>query len=288
MSLPFGFTAPQLLLLLVPAAALTVLLPPTLRSTGLTMTPRARDPHPPAGPHRLRPAGLQWARLVDKLTTVFVVDLSDSVGTAGRAAAVPSCARRPKPRRTAIRRHRRLRRRAPTEQLPDDLRRWPLWPRCPSRARPTSVARCLASCALPDETQKRIVLVSDGNDTTGHGTAEAALAAARVECRSRPCGRPADRRRGHRRAAPDAVDGARRRDRGHGQHHVDRPSGHGPALRRRADRLSAGRARGRPNTSSSEGDGSRFPPSARWSRRAHSVRTIAHWTPSSWLSGIRS
>ena len=33
-------------------------------------------------------AGLQWVWPVDRLTTVFVVDLSDSVGTAGRAAAL--------------------------------------------------------------------------------------------------------------------------------------------------------------------------------------------------------
>ena len=37
----------------------------------------------------------------------------------------------------------------------------------------------LASALFPDETQKRIVLVSDGNDTTGRGQSEAALAAAR-------------------------------------------------------------------------------------------------------------
>ena len=37
----------------------------------------------------------------------------------------------------------------------------------------------LASALFPDDTQKRIVLVSDGNDTTGRGQSEAALAAAR-------------------------------------------------------------------------------------------------------------
>ena len=35
----------------------------------------------------------------------------------------------------------------------------------------------LASALFPDETQKRIVLISDGNDTTGQGQSEAALAA---------------------------------------------------------------------------------------------------------------
>ena len=37
----------------------------------------------------------------------------------------------------------------------------------------------LASALFPDDAQKRIVLLSDGNDTTGQGQAEAALAAAR-------------------------------------------------------------------------------------------------------------
>ena len=37
----------------------------------------------------------------------------------------------------------------------------------------------LASALFPDDAQKRIVLLSDGNDTTGAGQAEAALAAAR-------------------------------------------------------------------------------------------------------------
>src|SRR5258705_230850 len=37
----------------------------------------------------------------------------------------------------------------------------------------------LAAALFPDDAQKRIVLLSDGNDTTGQGQAEAALAAAR-------------------------------------------------------------------------------------------------------------
>src|SRR4029077_9194555 len=37
----------------------------------------------------------------------------------------------------------------------------------------------LASALFPDDAQKRIVLLSDGNDTTGSGQAEAALAASR-------------------------------------------------------------------------------------------------------------
>ena len=90
MSLPFGFTAPQLLLLLIPAVLLTLLLS------------RAARHHLGLGRRRVALvirvvllslivfalAGLQWVWPVDRLTTVFVVDLSDSVGTAGRAAGV--------------------------------------------------------------------------------------------------------------------------------------------------------------------------------------------------------
>ena len=75
-------------------------------------------------------------------------------------------------------------------------------------ARPTSAPRCASPTALfPDDAQKRIVLLSDGNDTTGAGQAEAALAAARgVQIETR-----ADRPR----AAPtrSSSSGSRRRRR---------------------------------------------------------------------------
>jgi hypothetical protein len=58
----------------------------------------------------------------------------------------------------------------------------------------------LASALFPDDAQKRIVLVSDGNDTTGSGQSEAALAAARgIQVETRAIGLGAGRR-GPRRA----------------------------------------------------------------------------------------
>ena len=126
-------------------------------------------------------AGFRLVLPVDRLATVFVVDLSDSVGQAGREDALA--------------------------WLRDSLRRCPraTWPgssasaaarsssACPRRsARSTGSRRTpvhsatdigaalrLASALFPDDAQKRIVLLSDGNDTTGAGQAEAALAAAR-------------------------------------------------------------------------------------------------------------
>ena len=183
MSLPFGFIAPQLLLLLVPAVALTILLS------------RAARHHLGLGRRRVALAirvvllalivfalaGLQWVWPVDKLTTVFVVDLSDSVGTAGRAAAVDFV-------RQAIEVKRdgdlagivAFGGDALVEQLPDDLKEMAALASVPVKGS-TDIggALRLAAALFPDETQKRIVLVSDGNDTTGRGTSEAALAAAR-------------------------------------------------------------------------------------------------------------
>ena len=47
----------------------------------------------------------------------------------------------------------------------------------------------LATALFPDDSQKRIVLLSDGNDTTGGGQAEAALAASRgVQIETRQIG----------------------------------------------------------------------------------------------------
>ena len=48
-----------------------------------------------------------------------------------------------------------------------------------TRATDIGAALRLAAALFPDDAQKRIVLLSDGNDTTGSGQTEAALAAAR-------------------------------------------------------------------------------------------------------------
>ena len=183
MTLPFGFTAPQLLLLLVPAVLLTLLLSGAARH------------HQGLGRRRVALvirvvllglivfalAGLQWVWPVDKLTTVFVLDLSDSVGTAGRTAAVEFV-------RQAIETKKDGDRAgivafggdALVERLPDEVTEMATLASVPVKGS-TDIggALRLAAALFPDETQKRIVLVSDGNDTTGHGASEAALAAAR-------------------------------------------------------------------------------------------------------------
>ena len=112
------------------------------------------------------------------------------------------------------RRHRRVRqgraRRAPAGGARREIDRLASTP--VSSATDIGAALRLASALFPDDAQKRIVLLSDGNDTTGAGQSEAALAAARgiqIETRADRAGR---RRRGPRRAADDAVDGAPRRD----------------------------------------------------------------------------
>ena len=126
-------------------------------------------------------AGLQLIAPIDRLTTVFVVDLSDSVGAQGQELALafvrdalgaaqgqrPGCGGR-------------LRRDALVERLPaefDDIDRFASVPLKTSTD--IGAALRLASALFPDDTQKRIVLVSDGNDTTGRGQSEASLAAAR-------------------------------------------------------------------------------------------------------------
>jgi uncharacterized membrane protein/Mg-chelatase subunit ChlD len=183
MSLPFGFTAPQLLLLLVPAILFTLLLS------------RAARHHLGVGRRRvasvvrvallslivLALAGLQWVWPVDKLTTIFVVDLSDSVGASGRTAAVEfvreAIAATPDGDRAGIV---AFGGDALVERLPDELKEMAALASVPVKSS-TDVggALRLAAALFPDETQKRIVLVSDGNDTTGRGPSEAALAAAR-------------------------------------------------------------------------------------------------------------
>ncbi|MEA2622823.1 MAG: hypothetical protein QOH61_1733 [Chloroflexota bacterium] len=126
-------------------------------------------------------AGFRLDLPVDRLTTVFVVDLSDSVGAVGHSAALDFLrkaldARRGDDQAAVV----AFGRDALVERLPaelDDIDRIASVPT--KSATDIGGALRLASALFPDETQKRIVLVSDGNDTTGAGQSEAALAASR-------------------------------------------------------------------------------------------------------------
>ena len=118
---------------------------------------------------------------VDRLTTVFVVDLSDSVGNTGRETALAFV-------RDALEQRKgsdeaaivAFGGEALVERLPAELTDLDRFASVPATsATDIGGALRLAAALFPDETQKRIVLVSDGNDTTGRGQSEAALAAAR-------------------------------------------------------------------------------------------------------------
>ena len=176
-----AFDAPLALLLLLPALALTL---------GLHFASRRR-----LGVGRRRVAlairtvllsalvfalaGFQLVLPVDRLATVFVVDLSDSVGNAGREDALAflreSLAEKPDDDVAGIV---AFGREALVERLPSDLSEIDRLASTPVRtATDIGAALRLAVALFPDDAQKRIVLLSDGNDTTGGGQAEAALAA---------------------------------------------------------------------------------------------------------------
>jgi uncharacterized membrane protein len=126
-------------------------------------------------------AGLRLDLPVDRLTTVFVLDLSDSVGARGHDAALTFlrdalAARRGDDQAAVV----AFGRDALVERLPSQLEDIDRIASVPTKsATDIGGALRLASALFPDETQKRIVLVSDGNDTTGAGQSEAALAASR-------------------------------------------------------------------------------------------------------------
>ncbi|MEW5990662.1 MAG: VWA domain-containing protein [Chloroflexota bacterium] len=126
-------------------------------------------------------AGFQLVLPVDRLATVFVVDLSDSVGNEGRENALAflreSLEAMPDGDAAGVV---AFGKDALVERLPEELRSIDRLRSTPvTGATDIGAALRLASALFPDEMQKRIVLISDGNDTTGRGQQEAALAAAR-------------------------------------------------------------------------------------------------------------
>src|SRR6188474_2812422 len=178
-----SFETPLAVLLLIPALVLTI---------GLYLTGRRR-----VGANRRRVAlvvrtillvalvfalaGFRIVLPVDRLATVFVVDLSDSVGNDGREDALAFL------RETLdvipdgdVAGIVAFGKEALVERLPSDLREIDRLASTPVRsATDIGAALRLATALFPDDAQKRIVLLSDGNDTTGGGRAEAALAATR-------------------------------------------------------------------------------------------------------------
>ncbi|HVL53150.1 MAG TPA: VWA domain-containing protein, partial [Vitreimonas sp.] len=126
-------------------------------------------------------AGFQLVLPVDRLSTVFVVDMSDSVGARGREEALvfvaESLEEMPEGDLAGIV---AFGKEALVERLPSDVSTIDRFASTPVRAATdVGAALRLAAALFPDDVQKRIVLLSDGNDTTGHGQTEAALAAER-------------------------------------------------------------------------------------------------------------
>ena len=127
-------------------------------------------------------AGFALRLPVDHLAVVYVADMSDSVGTTGRDAELAYI-------RTSLAARRdgdlagvvAFGGDALVERLPNELRDLDRLASTPVRgATDIGAALRLAGALFPDDVQKRIVLLTDGNDTTGSGETEASLAAARA------------------------------------------------------------------------------------------------------------
>ena len=158
-------------------------------------------------------AGFQLVLPVDRLATVFVVDLSDSVGNAGREDALAflreTLEEKPDGDVAGIV---AFGKDALVERLPNELEEIDRIASAPLKtATDIGAALRLATALFPDDAQKRIVLLSDGNDTTGGGQAEAALAANRGIRDRDPADRARRCRRGPDRTAHDAIDRPSRR-----------------------------------------------------------------------------
>ncbi len=177
------FESPLWLLLLVPALIVTVV--PHLaarRRTGIRRHRLALAVRTALlGALVFAIAGFQLVLPVDRLATVFVVDLSDSVGSAGHESALAflreSLADMPAGDAAGVV---AFGGDALVERLPEEVRQIDRLRSTPvTAATDIGGALRLASALFPDAMQKRIVLISDGNDTTGSGQQEAALAASR-------------------------------------------------------------------------------------------------------------
>ena len=188
-----SFDTPVALLLLIPLLAITI---------ALYMTARRRVG---AGRRRIALvlrtvlltalvfalAGFRLVLPVDRLATVFVVDMSDSVGTAGREDALAflrdTLAEMPEGDVAGVV---AFGKQALVERLPSDIAEISRLASTPvTTATDIGGALRLATALFPDDAQKRIVLLSDGNDTTGGGQAEAALVASRdIEIETRTIG----------------------------------------------------------------------------------------------------
>ncbi len=126
-------------------------------------------------------AGVAVILPANRLATVFVVDLSDSVGNTGRADALAfvrdALEERPAGDVAGVV---AFGKDALVERLPDELTDLGRIASTPVRgATDIGAALRLAAALFPDATRQRIVLLSDGNDTTGTGQVEAARAGAR-------------------------------------------------------------------------------------------------------------